>query len=185
MGILNVSSDYELTKSKSVYPVSLLEAKRHIRLDADFIDDDDYIESLIEVATAMAENYINKDIAKTTNTLEIYDFDTDSVTIYEGNFISVIDVVDANDASIGTVDATYSYFNSFKIDWTNNLSSDPLKITFYTGYNENEAPKIIKQAILIKIADLYDSARSDYNWNGMQDNKVFESILNYYIAQRF
>lgn len=185
MGLFNTDWDYEITKSKAYYPVSLNEAKRHLRVDMDFTDDDDYIEDLIVSATTLAENYINKDIAKTTNTLEIYNFYGDSITIYEGNFISVIDVVDEYDASIGTIDYTAGHNNSFTINWSSPIEADPLKITFYTGYNDNETPQLIKQAILIKIGDLYDNARSDYNWNGMQDNKVFETILNSYIALRF
>jgi len=185
MSLFVTDSDYDLTKSKSTYPVSLAEAKRHLRVDVDFRDDDDYIDSLIQAATTLAENYINKDIAKTTNTLLIYDFDSDEVTIYEGNYISLIDVVNSADASVGTLDKITDHYNSFTIEWTANITSDPIKITFYTGYDESTVPVIIKQAILTKIADLYDNARSNFAWSGIQDTKVFETILNYYIMNRF
>jgi hypothetical protein len=180
MHLLNYT--HNITKSKSIYPVNLSEAKRHLRVDIDYLDDDDYIRDLIVSATTMAENYINKDISYTLNTLKIYNFYDNTLNVNEGNFISVLDVVDANDASIGTIDYSIKKHNTFTINWTEYISSDPLTITFYTGYNDSEAPKLLKQAILIKIADLYDAGRSDYNWNGMVDNKVFESILNQYIT---
>jgi len=183
MNLLNISSDYNITKSKALYPISLAEAKRHLRVDVDFRDDDDYIENLITAATTLAENYINKDIAKTTNTLRIYDFSSDYLEVYEGNYISIIDVVDSNDASIGTLDYILNHDNSFIVEWTDTITTDPITLTYYTGYDE--CPVLIKQAILTKIGDLYDSARSNFAWNGMQDNKVFETILNFYIEQRF
>jgi hypothetical protein len=168
------------TKTKSIYPISLTEVKRHLRIDNDFTDDDDYIEGLILAATEMAENYIGKDIAYTSTVVRIDDFNGDWIRINDGNFISIVSVLNSLDSAIGTIHQTSKHSDFFQIQWTETLESDPLKITYLSGYNVNETPALIKQAILIKIADLYDSARSDFNWNGMQDNKVFENILNFY-----
>lgn len=175
----------QITKTKLIYPVTLCEAKRHLRLENDFRDDDDYITDLIKAATTLAENYINKDIAKTSNVLRINDFYSDSIKIYEGNFLSLTSVVDENDASIGTLYQTNKHFDYFSIEWAGYIESNPLTITFNTGYEEDECPELIKSAIMIKISDLYDNNRSSWIYSGMMDSKTFETILNYYAAMRF
>lgn len=185
MTIAYTLPDYQITAQRELYPVTLSEIKRHLRLHNDFVDDDDYLMVLREVATQMAENYINKAISKTLNTIRIDDFNSDFIKIMEGNFLSVVDVTDSGGSSIGTVKQTSVHYDFFTIEWTASIASDPLTITFYTGFEEDQTPNVIKHAILIKIADLYDNQRSDYNWNGYADNKVFETILNAYVAMRF
>lgn len=173
-------STVQETKTKLIYPLSLQEVKRHLRIDNDFIDDDDYLESLIIAGTQLAENYVEKDIANTQTVLRIDDFSGDWIKIKDGNFLSIVSVLDSNNASIGTIYQTSKHNDFFQIEWVNSIESDPLTITYLSGYAENQTPALIKQAILIKIADLYDSARADFNWSGLTDNKVFESILNFY-----
>lgn len=178
-------STVQETKTKLIYPLSLTEVKRHLRMDMNFNDDDDYLDGLIEAATTMAENYIEKNIAYTLVSLRIDSFNDDWIRINDGNFISVLSVLDENDASIGTIEQTSKHDDFFQIQWENAISADPLTINYYAGYADNETPALIKQAILIKIADLYDSQRADLHWGGLTDNKVFETILNYYKATRF
>lgn len=173
------------TKTKISYPLTLDEVKRHLRIDPEFTDDDDYIQDLISVGTQIAENFIEKDIAKTLTEVRIDDFDSDWIRINDGNFLSIVSVFNASDISIGTIHQTSKHDDFFQIEWTSGIASDPLKISYHSGFEVATCPGILKQAILIKIADLYDSARSDYNWNGMQDNKVFENILGYYKIIRF
>lgn len=175
----------QITKTKLIYPVTLCEAKRHLRLENDFRDDDDYVEDLIKAATTLAENYINKDIAKTSNVLRINDFYSDSIKIYEGNFLSLTSTLDASSNAIGTVYQTSKHYDHFSIEWTSYLDSDPIYINFNTGYEEDECPELIKSAILIRVGDLYDNARTSWIYSGMMDSKTFETILNYYAAIRF
>jgi hypothetical protein len=177
--------DDQLTKTRMIYPLSLCTIKRHLRLDNDFIDDDDYLEQLRKAGTQMAEAYLNKAIAKTLNVLRIDDFYSDTLKIYEGNFLSLVSVVNSSSVALGTLYQTSVHYDYFTLQWTNSICADPVTITFYTGFEEDQTPELINQAILIKIADLYDNSRSDFNWGGMNDNKVFETILNSYQAIRF
>ena len=176
---------FQLTKSKISYPISLDQAKRHLRIDNDFVDDDDYIQDLVYAATQMAENYLEKDIAKTLNTLRIDEFDDDTLSVYEGNFIELVSVKDSNGTAIGTIHQTSVHYDFFNLEWTGTLNADPIVILFHTGYNESECPEIIRQAILIKIGDLYDNSRSSLIYSGLTDSKVFETILNSYKSIRF
>lgn len=173
------------TRTKEIYPVTLCEVKRHLRIDNDFVDDDAYLESLIQAATTMAENYIDKSIAKTLTEVRIDDFSGDFIKIFDGNFINVVSVLDSSDVSIGTIHQTSKHDDYFSIEWNDSFSSDPLKISYYAGFNEDATPALLKQAVLIKIADLYDSQRASLNWSGLINNRVFEEILNYYKNYRF
>lgn len=177
--------DYQITKTNVAYPLSLEVIKRHLRLDNDFVDDDDYIMDLLYASTQLAENYINKAISKTLNVVRIDDFDCDVVKIMEGNFLSIVSVTDASGTSIGTVKQTSAHYDYFTIEWTTNVVADPITITFYTGYDEGQTPEIIKQAILVKIGDLYDNSRTNLIYSGLTDSKVFENLLNGFISIRF
>lgn len=183
-GIYNFATVQE-TKTKLYYPLSLVEVKRHLRIDNDFTDDDDYLENLIQVGTQAAENFIEKDISKTLTTIRIDGFDGYWVRVNEGNFLSMVSVLDDTSTAITTQYTTSKHDDYFQIEWVSSISSDPLQINYYSGYEPNATPAIIKQAILIKIADLYDSQRADLNWSGLTDNKVFENLLYFYKIFRF
>lgn len=175
----------QLTKTKLIYPLSLENVKRHLRVDMTFLDDDDYIVDLISAATQMAENYIGKDIAYTKNVLRYDDFSDSWIKIFEGNFLSVESVKNENDVSIGIIHQTSIHYDYFTIEWEQSISADPLTITFYTGFINNTTPELLKQAILIKCGDLYDNSRSSLIYSGLTDSKVFENILSTYQSLRF
>jgi hypothetical protein len=175
----------QLVKTREIYPLSLCDIKRHLRLHNDFVDDDDYLEHLKKSATQMAENYLNKAICKTLNVLRIDSFSGDSVKIMEGNFLSIVSVLNATNVAVGTIHQTSVNYDYFTIEWTAPISSNPLTIRFYTGFEEDETPELIRQAILILISNLYDSQRSSVTWSGYSDNKIWESLLNYYLSIRF
>lgn len=175
----------QITKTKLIYPLALCDVKRHLRMDNDFTDDDDYLENLIVAGTTIAENYIEKDIAKTYNELRTNGYFYNDLKIREGNFLGVVSVSDNNLAAIGTVNRTIVGDDYFQINWDSDISSDPLYVSFYTGYNEDETPPLIKQCILIIIADLYDNQRSNINWSGLTDNKVWQTLLDRYRIIRF
>ena len=49
----------------TVEPVSVAEAKQHLRIDADFTDDDLYVASLITAARHYVENYVDRTLLRT------------------------------------------------------------------------------------------------------------------------
>lgn len=175
----------QLIKTRISYPVSLCEIKRHLRIDNDFVDDDNYLIQIRNAAVQLAENYLNKAICKTENELRIHDFNSDTIKIYEGNFLSMISVLNALNVAITTAYTTNVHYDYFTIEWDEYVCSDPIYLNFYTGYNEDATPELIKQGILIKVADLYDSQRADVAWSGLTNQRVFENILDGFIAVRF
>jgi hypothetical protein len=175
----------QLTKTRVIYPVSLCEIKRHLRIDNDFVDDDNYLIQIRNSAVQLAENYLNKAIAKTSNVLRINNFNSDTIKIYEGNFLSMISVLNSSSVAITTTYTTNVHYDFFTLYWSAYVCSDPIYLNFYTGYEEDVCPELIKQSILIKTADLYDSQRADTAWGGLTNQRVFENILDGFTAIRF
>jgi len=173
-------------KTKSLYPVTLTDVKRHLRIDLNYFDDDEYIEnSIIPSATKFCENYIGEDIALTSNVMTIYDFIGSAVKVDEGNLVSIDNII--SDSS--TLITDYTLVNEgkgyFTIEFSPSLDEDPLKIEFTTGYESGECPDEIKQAIYIECGNLFDVTRSNYVYNGIQNIKAVERILNYFKITRW
>jgi len=166
-------------KTKISYPVSLSEAKRHLRVEDDWHEDDDYIGNLIQAATSKAEQYIGKDVAETTNSQSLYDYSGSYLKLAEGNFESFTQAV-TDTSTLVEVDHTEVFYNYAYIEFDESVTADPLVICYNTGYNEGECPAIIKQAVLIKIGDLYDQQRQSYDIGNLKPNKAFESLLDSY-----
>ena len=169
-----------ITKTKSDYPVDVATAKKHIRLDTDFTDDDSYIGTLITVATRLAENTVGFDIAYTTNVYKKYDYSGDVITINEGNInldASIL-VQDEND-SYYSINQSENFFHYFTLELSSSITADHLTVTFQTGY-DGDCPEDIKQAILIKTADLYDQERNSWHAGGLKNDQVFERMLEFH-----
>jgi len=163
-------------KTKSYYPVSLDEAKRHLRIDDSWDKDDDYIRNLIEAATQKCEEYIGKDIALTSNVLAIYGFLGCDFYLEEGNFISM-DSIKQSDASTAIgIDHTEIYYNRVYVELATDADQDPLYLYYTTGYAAGACPALIKQAVLVKIGDLYDVERQSYSDH--KENYAYQRLLD-------
>jgi len=164
-------------KTKTLYPLSLSEAKRHLRVEEDWHEDDDYIGNLIKAATQKAEQYIGKDIALTNNVQTIRDYFGLELFIDEGNFVSFTSAV--TDASISlTVSEVEIGYNFAEIEFAESVSSEVLTLNYVTGYEEGQCPEVIKQAILVKIGDLYDIDRQSYTIGAIKESKAFQALLD-------
>ena len=177
--LLNYLPLNQITKTKLYYPITLTEAKRHLRIDEDFNQDDDYISGLIVAATRKAEEFIGKDIAYTNNVIPFDNFMSDQIVYDEGNLNSVTSIVTDSSVLI-TPNKVRTYRNVFYIELPTWIDSNPLTLTFKTGFNVGQIPLDIKQSILIKIADLYDGERSSYTFTSSRDTKAFERMLESY-----
>lgn len=165
-------------KTKSYYPVSLDEAKRHLRIDDSWDRDDDYIRNLIYAATQKCEEYIGKDIAKTTNVWKIWDFMGGDFYIDEGNFISLDSVKADNDSTSLSVKETWVSYNRVYVALDNTADEDPLYVRYTTGFEPGGVPALMKQAVLVKIGDLYDIERQSYS--DYKENHAYERLLDSY-----
>jgi len=179
-----IKEDMSIVKSKTEYHIELEEAKRHLRIDSDFTDDNDYITQLIQIASEIAENYIESDIATTTTTIVLKDFASNSFIIGESNLISITSIIDS-DTTEYTVDELRTFSDRFEVSLTSGVPTKDLTIIFESGYADTKLPAPLRQAILTKIADLYDNGRSGFNFSNTKYNPLFENILSFYKVKRF
>lgn len=171
-----------ITKTKTNYHIELSTAKKHLRIDDVFAADDDMIEGLIEAAIEICENYIEKDIAITSNVMKLPDYVGSSVVITEGNLINVTGITAGTttiDVSGCTVYINRDYF-MIELPQSYDCNNTELIVEFQTGFQV--LPKAIKSAVLIQLGDLYDVDRSNYTFNNYSNNKTSERLLNYYRA---
>lgn len=173
-------------KTKSKYPVSVEEVKRHLRIDLTNNEDDDYIDNLIKASTQIAENYVEKDISYTMNVLRIDDFSGDYLKIFEGNFLPLgIACTDANYVAIGTIKQTSIQLDYFTIEWTSSISTSSLNITFFTGFDTDGCPEVIKQAIFIICGELFDVDRNSWVYSSIKRTDILQRLLIPFKAMRW
>ena len=178
----------KIKKEKERTVVTLVQAKNQLNIIEDFHDDDNHILFLIDSAANLAENYIGADINLTYNTLEYINFAGASLVIKEVPFKNIESIKYYVDDVEYTVD-DYDVWTreiQFIVDLKKAIMADKLVINFYTGYDYDEAPPAIVNAILVKINDLYDIERTSYT-SGLnyRDNKTFEILLSGYVINRW
>jgi uncharacterized phiE125 gp8 family phage protein len=138
----------------SIEPITLAQAKAWLRVDYD--EDDDLIGTLITAARLKAEHYTNR--AFITQTLR--DVFTPQTLLRPsiGDFLSVVSVEVGGEA---LTDSDYSETED-ELSKAVLLSSAPASapaLTYTAGYGPaaEDVPKVIHQAILLTIAEMYEN----------------------------
>jgi uncharacterized phiE125 gp8 family phage protein len=172
-------------KTKVTYHILVADAKVHLNIDSTFTADDTYLTTLIADATQIAENYIDADIAKTTNVFEIYDYAGTYVKLDEAPFIS-LDSVTYLDSAAAEQTVTKADIlikkgtQKTELTLPNSLSTKLLTCNYTSGYSAAaNVPPNIHRAILQKIADLYDVNRGSMMSKAFIDSKAFERALSF------
>lgn len=179
-----------LVTAPSGYPVTLTEAKTHLRVTN--TDDDAYINAIINAATAEAETYTRR--ALLTQTWDVFlDGFSDSMEMPKGQLQSAtISYVDSGGAtqtlatSVYTVD-TDSDPGVIRLAYGQSWPSvhdqaNAVTIRIVCGYgNASDIPMPIRQAILLQIAHLYE-AREPVVFGASVDAipMSYESLLSSY-----
>lgn len=180
-------------KTKTLYPVTLGEAKTQLHVEEDFQLDDIYITQLIENATQEAEIYVDADIAYTSVTDIFYDFDGSLITIQESPFIAIVSIAytdkDGTETTLSSDDYRIRKGQmKFSVELEDSLSLEDgfLRIIYTTGYATREAvPSLIKQAILQRVSDYYDVNRGSMVSGSFKDSGAFERALSGFKRRSF
>lgn len=172
--LLKINTAPEKTKTGTV--ASLSEVKKQLNIPDEFTDDDEMLALLLDTATEAVESDTHSDLLDTANVLEhdltAANFSADAVNVPRLIYInqapvrsvSNIEIWDGSDwtellASNYNVNAI---FNRVEIRLFDNIEATKIKFTFTTGYTDSKRPKRLKQAIILKAADLFDTERSNY-----------------------
>lgn len=201
---------YKVTTAPTAEPLTLAEAKAHLRVD--FTDDDTLIEALIGAARAAAEQYTNRALMPQTITQVLHCFpyptprnpyaairlfcspliSLTSLSYYDNQDSEQSLAVDPNGivpAKVITVStaepATVSpWLTNMPGGWpdTNYDRPDAVTLVYQAGYaNAAAVPKPIKQAMLLMIGAWYER-RED---SAQNLPKASEMLLLPYVVREF
>ena len=174
---ISVTTGYgklRLSTPPSLTPVSVAEAKTHLRIDSSFTDDDTYIGTLIDVATLAAENYTNLALMEQTFVLDIDAF-PDYFNLLKGTLrvltVNSITYSDQNNASQtlaasnyfgdGSIKPARIYFAPDATIPSTYDKPNAVSVNFTLGFTAaSQVPAPIKQAILLMIGTYYDTRQT-------------------------
>ena len=161
---------YQVITPASIYPVSLTEAKSHLKVDT--TADDAYITSIIKAATQLSEEYTNRFFINTVIDQTCSDF-AQLQTLFKSKVSAVAHVkYYDSDNSLQTLSATVYdaqlNYEPSQIQLAENQSfpritsrNDAVVARYTVGYGTaSDVPEIIKQAILLTIGNFYQNRNS-------------------------
>jgi uncharacterized phiE125 gp8 family phage protein len=162
---------YQVITPASTYPVSLTEAKSHLKVDT--TADDTYITSIIKAATQLSEEYTNRLFIDTVIDQTCSDF-AQLQTLFKSKVSAVAHVkYYDSDNSLQTLSATVYdtqlNYEPSQIQLAENQSfptitkrNDAVVARYTVGYGSaaSDVPEIIKQAILLTIGNFYQNRNS-------------------------
>lgn len=176
----------ELITSPVEYPITLSEAKEHLRVT--FPDDDTYISFLIRVAVDTIESFTSKKLITQTWNYYLDTFPDYEISLPFSPVQSVTFIKYYNTDNVLTTLDTASYqlnkyvlYPSIKCADLNTYfpqtmpgKYNSVQIQLVCGYGDaSKVPDAIKQALKISVADMYLKRTSEYI-----SNKTFERLLN-------
>ena len=155
------------TISPASEPVTLTEAKAHLRID--HTDDDTYITALISAARGSAEEYTQSSFFTQTWVKSKWFF-SEMIALPRGPVASITSVkyydqsntlqtLDAANYFLTSPDIT-SYLQEIVSGWPSSLydRADAVQIEYVTGFaSVNDIPQDIKHAILMIVGHLYEN----------------------------
>ncbi|OIQ16551.1 MAG: hypothetical protein BM557_09560 [Flavobacterium sp. MedPE-SWcel] len=179
---------YDFEPSDSVV-VSLDEAKKHLNIEADFEDDDAYIESAIQAAQDDAVNYLNRSLTGVLS-LELNDFNAVELQALRDAVVDSIQYLpEGSNEYVDLPTENYTFRRRFIGD-INDLAFKSVTGIQLPELAEGDAvvkvvintscPKAVKQGIYLRIADFYER-REDRN--GITTNTAALSLWRSYKTQ--
>lgn len=148
--------------------LTLAKAKVHLRVEADFTDEDTLIESYIDAAQVACQDFINRSIAERNLVLELDSF-TSPITFernYENDVITKIEYYAPGETEVTLLDpAAYQLRKSnvaecldikFLTMPETDKRDDAVIITIAQGFDASTCPTPILQSIKLRLSAFYD-----------------------------
>jgi uncharacterized phiE125 gp8 family phage protein len=158
-------TDIQISAGETTTVVTLEKAKKHLRIEADFTDEDDLIQDYIDAAVTQAENYIGGHITDKNIVIKMTGFD--NPLVFEAFPIKAVtsvkyfeqgtEVEQTMDAANYTLTAETS--KRFAIRFKGDLPTvqdrfDAVTVTINVGMVTIDKP--IAQAVLLMVADMFE-----------------------------
>lgn len=144
--------------------VTLAKAKKHLRVDADFTDEDDLIQDYIDGGVVNAENYIGGHIVDKEMIFKLNQFDSpfifEAFPLKEVTSVKYFD--EANDLQTLATDKYKLTRQNSKVNQLRFIGDlpaiydrlDAVEISVSVGMETIDKP--IQQAVLLMVADMYE-----------------------------
>lgn len=158
-------TDVQITPGATTTVVALAKAKKHLRLEADFTEEDDLIQDYIDAAVTQAENYIGGYITEKNIIIKMTGFDNPlvfeafpvkevtSVTYFEQGVEDEVTMAPENYTL--TAETSKRYAIRFKGELPAVQDRfDAVTATIKVGMATIDKP--ISQAVLLMVADMYE-----------------------------
>ncbi len=143
--------------------MTLNEAKAHLRILS--TDDDLYIQALIDVAEAQAEEITSRNLSETSNVFYLGGF-KQSFTLPKSPLIAVdsIEYMPTQGGAYETIPSSKYEVNDVaepaEIRFLDGISVacafKAIKVSYRSGYAADKCPKPIKQWVLLRVATMYE-----------------------------
>lgn len=143
--------------------LSLADAKAHLRVDADFVDDDPLIEMLRDAAIDAVEKYCNIRLAETVGMQARFEGfgpgmragigPAASVVVTGVSYVDSAGEAAAIDAGGWRLDVLGNLLPALNSAWPS--SYGPVTVTFNAGYTDANRPRGLVQAARFMLAHLY------------------------------
>ena len=185
----------------AVEPVTLAEAKAHLRVDID--DDNDYISALITSARIYAEEYLDRALVSQQLTMRMdtfpYEFELPRPPMAASGTLTATTVtysIDPGSSGTATPTTTTLSADTYRVDreatpgkirtvyngtWPSHLT-DPnaVSVTWWAGYGPSgsDCPQAIRSAILMIVAQLYERRLAADSVGGQEVPFGVKALLN-------
>lgn len=159
-------TDVQFEPSEAVV-VSLARAKKHLRLEASFTEEDDLIESYISAAIEASENFIGGHILEKDMTIKMNAFD--SPLVFEAFPLQSVTAVKyyalgsevLTEMLPGNYILTTSGPKVFSLRFKESVPQtaerfDAVTVLVKVGNATGKTPKAVQQAILLQVGDMYE-----------------------------
>lgn len=158
-------TDIQITPGTATVVVTLGKAKKHLRVDSDFVDEDELIQDYIDSAVTQAENYIGGHISDKNIIIKMTGFDNPLVfEAFPVKSVTSVKYFAEGEATEQTMAPELYSLNTesakrFAIRFKETLPTvqdrfDAVTVTINVGMATIDKP--IAQAVLLMIADMYE-----------------------------
>ncbi len=160
-------TDVKFEPNVNIEIVSLAKAKKHLRIEPGFTDEDDLIQDYIDAAIVASENFIGGHILEKDMTIKMNAFDNPlSFEAFPLQSVTSVKYFPIDGGDEQTLDAAkYSLTNAsakvFALRFKETTPAtaerfDAVTVVVKIGNPSGKTPKPIQQAILLQLGDMYE-----------------------------